>query len=432
MKPILVIVGASYAGTQLAASARERGYDGHIVLLADEPHAPYQRPPLSKGFLTGTHAEDRLPLRSLAFFDEEKIEWRPSARVVRIDRQDRRVEVHGGARVAYDHLALTTGARVRTLDCRGASTHGVHYLRDLRDAKRLALAARTARRAVVIGGGYIGLEAAASLRKNGLEVSVVETEKRLLARVASPWISDFILRVHTGNGVNCALGRKVVAIHELSGHVAAVELDDGAHLPCDLIVVGIGVIPNTELATDCGLDVAGGIAVDAHARTSDPAIVAAGDCASFVSAWAPPGSPACRIESVQNANDMAKVAAASILGLHEPYRALPWFWSVQYDIKLQMAGLNTGWTEYVVRGSPAQNKFSLYYFRDSRLIAVDSVNRPQEHMLARRLLASGALPSRTQAGDESFDLRTLLDANGSAGAFNRPGARAQVEGGSSA
>ena len=406
MKRTLVIVGASYAGVQLAACARELGFDGRIVLLGDEPDAPYQRPPLSKGFLAGSYGEERLPLRSQAFFDEEKIEWMHSTRATFIDRERREVELHDGSRIAYDHLALTTGARVRKLACPGASLDAVHYLRDLRDARRLAETARTARRAVVIGGGYIGLEAAASLRQQGLDVTVVETEARLLARVASPWISDFTLRTHVERGVAFELGRKVVALHDAYG-IVSVELDNGTRLLCDLVVVGIGVIPNTELAVDCGLHVEGGISIDACARTGDPSIVAAGDCASVVPHWALPGARACRIESVQNANDMAKTAAASVVGRSEPYRALPWFWSDQFDLKLQMAGVNAGFTDFAVRGSVDDRKCSLFYFRDNTLIAVDSINRPQDHMLARKLLASGVQVSADEVRDPAFDLKTL-------------------------
>ncbi|WP_321910253.1 NAD(P)/FAD-dependent oxidoreductase [Paraburkholderia sp. J11-2] len=405
MEKTLVIVGASYAGAQLAASAREFGFGGNIVLLGDEPDAPYHRPPLSKGFLTGTYAEDRLPLRSQAFFKDERIEWMPSTRATYIDRARQEIELHNGARIAYDHLALTTGARVRKLDCPGATHEAVHYLRDLRDARHLARAAQTARRAVVIGGGYIGLEAAASLRQQGVSVTVIETESRLLARVASRWLSEYILYAHTDRGVAFEFGRKVVGVRPSNGGVA-VELDDGSRLPADLIVVGIGVIPNTELASDSGLTVAGGIAVDAFARTSDPLIFAAGDCASFVPHWAPEGA-ACRIESVQNANDMAKTAASAIVGRMEPYGALPWFWSDQYNIKLQMAGVNAGFTEFVVRGSVEDHKFSLFYFREKKLIAVDSINRPQDHMLARKLLTCGAQPTLAQVGDPTFDLKSF-------------------------
>jgi 3-phenylpropionate/trans-cinnamate dioxygenase ferredoxin reductase component len=405
MKKTLVIVGASYAGTQLAASAREFGFGGDIVLLGDEPDAPYHRPPLSKGFLTGAHAEDRLPLRSQAFFDEEKIDWLPSTRATYIDRVRGEVELNTGARIAYDHLALTTGARVRKLDCPGATHEAVHYLRDLRDARQLAQSAKGARRVVVIGGGYIGLEAAASLRQQGLDVTVVETESRLLARVASPWLSEYVLSAHTDRGVAFELGRKVVAVQPFTGEVA-VELDDGRRLPADLVVVGIGVIPNTELASESGLMVKGGIVVDAFARTSDPLIVAAGDCASFVPHWEPEGTTR-RIESVQNANDMARTAASTIMGRMQPYHAVPWFWSDQYDVKLQMAGMNTGFTEFVVRGSVEDNKFSLYYFREEQLIAVDSINRPQDHVLARKLLARNALPTMAQVRDQAFDLKSV-------------------------
>jgi 3-phenylpropionate/trans-cinnamate dioxygenase ferredoxin reductase subunit len=413
MKPTLVVVGASYAGTQLAASVRERGFDGRIVLLGDEPDAPYQRPPLSKGFLLADgYEQERLALRSAAFFDEARIELRPSTRALRIDRSNRKIELHDGTCLAYDHLALATGARVRKLDCPGATLSGVHYLRDLGDARHLAVAARTARRVVVVGGGYIGLEVAASLRQRGAQVTVVETQARLLARVAPPFIADFIQRTHLDRGVSFELGRKVVALHGAAGHVAAVELDGGQQLTCDLVVVGIGVVPNIELAADCGLAVSGGISVDAYARTSDPAIVAVGDCASFVSHFSPPGSPPSRIESVQNAIDMAKAAAASIVGEPQPYRALPWFWSDQYDIKLQMAGISADSTDCIVRGSVTDRKFSLYYFRDGLLVAVDSVNRPQDHMLARKLLVQARLPTVHEVRDEAFDPRTLLDAIG--------------------
>ncbi|ACC75985.1 FAD-dependent oxidoreductase [Paraburkholderia phymatum] len=406
MKRTLVIVGASYAGVQLAACARELGFDGRILLLGDEPDAPYQRPPLSKGFLTGSFAEERLPLRSQAFFDEEKIERMLATRASRIDRERREIELHDGSRIAYDQLALTTGARVRKLDCPGATLDAVHYLRDLRDARRLAASARSARRAVVVGGGYIGLEAASSLRQQGLDVTVVETEPRLLARVASPWVSDFMLRAHVERGVAFELGRKVVALHDACG-IVSVELDDGTRVLCDLVVVGIGVIPNTELAANCGLHANGGIIVDACARTSDPLIVAAGDCASFVPHWAPPDTRACRIESVQNANDMARTAASSVLGRSEPYRAVPWFWSDQYDLKLQMAGVNAGFTDFAVRGCADDRKCSLFYFRDKTLIAVDSINRPQDHMLARKLLASGVQVSADEVRNPAFDLKAL-------------------------
>ncbi|NRO97213.1 FAD-dependent oxidoreductase [Paraburkholderia sp. NMBU_R16] len=416
MNSTLVVVGASYAGVQLAASARELGFDGRIVLLGDEPDAPYQRPPLSKGFLMGSFAEQRLPLRSQAFFDEEKIEWMPSMRATQIDRVRREIELHDGSRIAYRHLALTTGARVRKLDCPGATLDAVHYLRDLRDARRLAQAARAAQRAVVIGGGYIGLEAAAALRQQGLDVTVVETQPRLLARVASPSLSAFMLRAHTEQGVAFEFGCKVVALQE-TGEGVSVELDDRQPLVCDLVVVGIGVVPNAELAAECGLSVADGVMVDACARTSDPSIVAAGDCASYVPHWAPPGARPCRIESVQNANDMAKTAAATIVGRPQPYRALPWFWSDQYDLKLQMAGVNMGFTDYAMLGSVEERRFSLFYFRDDTLIAVDSINRPQDHMFARKLLANGARVTPEAVRDPAFDLKTL--ASGDAYASNR-------------
>lgn len=406
MRKTLVVVGASYAGIQLVSSAREFGFDGRIVLIGNEPAPPYHRPPLSKGFLTGSFTEDRLPLRSQAFFTSEQVEWMPSTRATSIDRKSKHVELQDGQRIVYDHLALTTGARVRKLDCRGAAHPAVHYLRDLSDARKLAQSARGSRRVVVVGGGYIGLEAASSLRQLGLEVTVIEMQDRLLARVASPWMSDFLLRAHAAQGVRFCLGRKIVAVRD-TGNGASIELDDGTQHQCELALVGIGVMPNTELATESGLATSDGITVDSFAQTSDPSIVAAGDCAAFVPYWAPTRVPACRVESVQNANDMARTAAASIVGRPQPYRALPWFWSDQYNLKLQTAGVNTGFTNSFVRGCVEEHRFSVFYFRGEKLIAVDSINRPQDHMLARKLLANGATPTPQQVSDPSFDLKAL-------------------------
>jgi 3-phenylpropionate/trans-cinnamate dioxygenase ferredoxin reductase subunit len=399
---------------QIAAAARERGYAGRIVLVGEESAEPYHRPPLSKAFLHGGYDPDRLQLRSPAFFEEAGIELRSGTRAMRIDRARRTVELSDGERLTYGKLALATGARPRQLQCEGASLRGVHYLRSLRDAADLARAMLSARRAVVVGGGYIGLEVAASLIKAGIAVTVVEAADRILARVATPWMSDFVDQVHREQGVCFALGRKVAALRGMHGQVRGVALDDGSVLDCDLVVVGIGVEPNVDLALDCGLSVQGGILVDDMARTSDPDIVAAGDCASFRCAWMPAGAAACRIESVQNANDMARTAAATLTGATEPHVALPWFWSDQYDLKLQMAGLSVGATECVVRGDVAQRRFSVFHFRGGALAAVDSVNRPQDHMLARKLLAARTPVEPAQAADARFDLKSLLAATAEA------------------
>ncbi|AOB30841.1 pyridine nucleotide-disulfide oxidoreductase [Bordetella sp. H567] len=408
MQANLVVIGASYAGVQIAASVREQGHEGRVVMVGDEHAEPYHRPPLSKAFLAGNYDPGRLQLRSPAFFEEARIELRSGVRAVRVDRAAHTVELDDGSRLPYDKLAFATGARPRRLDCDGAGLRGVHYLRSLRDAAELAIEMLSARSAVVVGGGYIGLEVAASLVKAGVAVTVVEAAERVLARVSSPWMSAFVDQVHRDQGVRFALGRKVAAVRGEQGQVRGVELDDGTLLACDLVVAGIGIEPNVELAADCGLAVQGGILVDQMARTSDPDIVAAGDCASFRCVWMPPGTPACRIESVQNANDMARTAAATLVGRTEPHVSLPWFWSDQYDLKLQMAGLSAGATEYAVRGSVEQRKFSVFYFRGEHLAAVDSVNRPQDHMLARKLLAARVPVEPAQARDAGFDLKSLL------------------------
>lgn len=410
MKKSLVIVGASYAGIQLAAAARERGFEGSITLLGEESEAPYQRPFLSKGYLTSEQGQPPLALRSEAFFVEERIDWIPSSKVELIDRSSRTVSLQNGKCIAYDYLALTTGARVRTIECPGATLEGVFYLRSVSDARKLREATGEARRIVIIGGGYIGLEVAASLKKRGLDVTVVETQARVLARVASPLLSDFVYQTHLENGVRFEFGRGVVSLRNHLDSVDAVELSDGTLLECDVVVVGIGVIPNVELARQCGLEVDGGILVDAFARTSDPLIVAAGDCAAFDCHWMAEGSAPCRIESVQNANDMAKVAASTLTGSLEPHKALPWFWSDQYDLKLQIAGLHNGSTDHVLVGSVEDRKFSIYYFRDGSLTAVDSINSPQDHMLARRLLTNGLAPTFQQVQEENFALKTFAAA----------------------
>ncbi|RZO10672.1 pyridine nucleotide-disulfide oxidoreductase [Pseudomonas moorei] len=407
MKNSLVIVGASYAGVQIAASVRERGFDGSITLLGDESEAPYQRPVLSKGYLTHPSIQPAQSLRAQAFFVEERIDWRPNSRAVKIDRDEHVVALEGGERLSYDHLALTTGARVRPLDCPGANLAGVHYLRSMTDARQLREAALGARRAVVIGAGYIGLEVAASLRQTGVEVTVVEPQQRVLARVTSTWMSEFVMQAHMVHGVAFELGSGVTALRGPMGRVEHAMLSDGRSLPCDLVVVGIGVLPNVELAQDCGLVVQGGVVVDDFARTSDHSIVAAGDCAAFGCIWQAPGSSTCRIESVQNANDMAKIAAATLMGETIPHTALPWFWSDQFDLKLQMAGLQSGANHQVIRGSLRDRKFSVYYFRDETLVAVDSVNSPQDHMMARKVLGKRLSPSAQQIASESFDLKVF-------------------------
>lgn len=402
----LVIVGGSYAGLHMAAAARESGYQERIRLIGAETELPYQRPPLSKGFLAGKVLHAALPLKAESFYRDQGIEVMGGARVEAIDRAARRILLNSGEAMAFSGLGLGLGARPRLLPVKGADLDGVLYLRTLNDAEILAARARQPGRAVVIGGGFIGLEAAASLRTLGHEVEVVEMQERLMARVLPPLLSDVMADLHRRRGVHIRLSTGVREIFgNGAGKVAGVVTDAGERIEADLVLAGIGVVPETELAEAAGLACSNGILVDECARTSDAGIVAAGDCARYPSLFAP---DPVRLESVQNASDQGRAAGATLAGKPEPYRALPWFWSDQYECKLQMAGLSQGHDRAAVRGDPASGRFAIFYFRAGRLIAADTVSRPGEHLLARKLLTAGADLTPEQAADESFDLRSVL------------------------
>ena len=414
----LIIVGGSYAGAQIAASARDAGYKGRIRLVSAEAHAPYHRPPLSKAYLLGKAGRESLPIRGAAFYDEEKVELLLSTPIVAADRANRTLTTAGGDTLKWDRLALATGARARSLP---GVPDKVLTLRDLADADRLRDLASGAQRVVVIGGGYIGLEAAASLSQLGKRVSVIEMQDRLLARAATPALAQFVADAHRARGVELLFGARDVGFEHDHGALSGVRASDStgrAHtLPADLAVVGIGVVPNTELAAMLGLAVDNGIKVDEFARCIDaatgkavPEIVAAGDCTCHPSRWNPTQGMGLRLESVQNATDQAKVAGATLAGKEspKPYDAVPWFWSDQYDLKLQMVGLTGVPDVTVTRGDMASNRFSLFHFRGGALVGVDSVNKPADHMLARRLLATSAPVTPEQAADAAFDLRSVL------------------------
>jgi len=400
----LVIVGASYAGVTLAATARELGFDGSIVLLGDEAHMPYQRPPLSKGLLSGKADPGGMWLKSPAFFRELEIGLRTSCRVGEIDRRAGCVVTQDHGRIAYDALALATGARCRELQCEGAQLEGILYLRTLDDAQAMLARMPGAERIVVIGGGFIGLEVAASLAVLGKRVEVIEAATRPMARVVHPVTSAFFQQLHAERGVRIHTGMRLQGIEGRDGRVAGVALSDGRVLECDLVVAGVGVVPNDGLAAACGLDVDNGVVVDAHACSSDAAIVAAGDCARYPNPWA---RGAVRLESVQSANDLARTAAATVCGRPAPYSAVPWFWSDQYDCKLQMAGIADGCNRYVLRGAPQDGAFSVFCFRDEELLAVESVNRMRDHMAARKLLAGRAALKDAWIKDSGFDLSRI-------------------------
>lgn len=401
----MVIVGAGQGGLQVAESLRAEGYDGPITLIGEEPSAPYHRPPLSKAMLAGTMEEAQLAIRGADFFERQRINLLTGMRVVAIDRFGRRVELEDGRRLDYCGLALATGARLRPLPVPGGDLDGVHGLRSLDDARRIRAALDGVRRVVVIGGGYIGLEVAAAARKRGLEVTVLEAADRLLARSATPFLAGFYTALHRSQGVTVELGAAVVELMGEGGRLTGVRTADGHVHRADLAVVGIGILPNTELAEESGLSCDQGILVDGCSRTDDPHIVAVGDCTARRTGDL---GPLLRLESVQNAVEQGKSAAAALLGRERPFTASPWFWSDQYDVKLQIVGLSADHDRMVLRGSPSESRFSIFYFRNGTLIAIDSVNRPADHMVGRKLLDRQAALTPEQVTDEGFALASLV------------------------
>lgn len=399
----LVIIGASYAGVAAALSARDDGYAEPIRIVADERALPYQRPPLSKGFLLGETSEQSLVLRNEAFFRDKGIDLVLGAKATRIDRRDRRVELADGARLGFDKLLLATGSRARRLSVPGAERAGVHTLRSLSDAQALKAELSVASEIIIIGGGFIGLEVASSASKLGKRVTVIEVTSRLLERTVSPTVSHFLLELHRQNGVDIRLAETVSRI-DSDGHGWTVTTGSGAALHGGIVLAGIGGLPNVELADDAGLACDNGILVDAHGATSDPDIFAAGDCTSHHNSFA---GGQTRLESVQHAQDQGKAAGSAIAGNAVPYASVPRFWSDQYAAKLQMVGLSGGLDHHVIRGQPDQGAFSVFMYRQKRLIAVDSVNRPGEQLIARKLIGAGVSPSPAQAADLSFDLKAL-------------------------
>lgn len=399
----MVVAGAGQGGLQVAESLRAEGYTGPITLIGEESQPPYHRPPLSKALLNGEVTDAQLGIRGLDVFERQRITLLTGVRVSSIDRAARVVRLDDGRSLSYDGLALATGARVRPLPVPGADLEGVFGLRTLADAHRIGAALDAAERVVVIGGGFIGLEVAASARKRGRAVTVLEAAERLMARVVAPFVSDVYAGLHRSHGVDVVLGAQVVALEGSGGKVTAVRTADGAVHPADAVVAGIGVIPNDDLAVAAGLACERGIVVDDCARTHDPRIVAVGDCTVRVA----DGSAPRRLESVQNAVEQGKAAAAALLGRERPFTAAPWFWSDQYDVKLQMVGLSAGHDRTVVRGSPADRRFSVFYFRGGALIAIDSVNRPSDHMAGRKLLDKRVPVTPEQVADEAVQLAAL-------------------------
>ncbi|WP_030985067.1 NAD(P)/FAD-dependent oxidoreductase [Streptomyces sp. NRRL WC-3744] len=413
-----LIVGASQAGLQLADSLRRLGDTEPITLVGEENHPPYQRPPLSKEFLRGETDAESLAFRAPSYYADAGIALISGERVTGVSLSASGRPGNGVATTAsghslrFDRLALTVGAGPRRLTVPGADLEGVCYLRDRDDASDLRARLGSASRVVVVGGGFIGLEAAAVARALGKDVTVVEAAERLIARAVAPVVSGFYLHAHRRRGTRILLSTGVTGFDGMGGQVSAVRLTDGSTLPADLVLVGIGVVPRTELADQLGLECDGGIVVDACARTSHPHVAAAGDCT--VQPHPLTGLGRVRLESVQNAVAQATAAAATLLGRSEPTRTVPWFWSFQGDLKLQIAGLSTGYDAYVLRGDPADERFSVLYYREGELLAVDAVNSPADYMAVRRALGQGATVPPDRAGDQETPLKALVVARSDA------------------
>src|ERR1700724_2547893 len=396
----VLIVGAGHAGFQVAASLRQHGFAERVCLINDEAHLPYQRPALSKAYLKGEGRPDSLMFRPDKFYRDQNIEL-IADRAAFIDRAARKLLLASGAFLDYGHLVLATGARNRLLDIPNANLADVKYLRILDESEVLRQRIATARHVVVIGAGFIGLEFAATARIKGLEVDVVELGPRVMARAVTAEISDYFQDRHTAAGIRIHLGVQATGIESDGTKVTGVSLSDGRHVPSDLVVVGVGVLPNVELAAEAGLPVASGIIVDEHLLTSDPDISAIGDCALFES---PRFGAPLRLESVQNATDQARCVAARLTGDDKPYDGQPWFWSDQGDDKLQIAGLTTGYDRVVMRGDPAARGFSAFCYRGDKLLAIESVNRAGDHMFGRRFLPMARQLHPEHAAHPAVDL----------------------------
>ena len=398
----IVVVGAGQAGSSLVSKLRNSGFEGKVTLVGAEPHPPYQRPPLSKKYLLGDILLDRLYLRPETFYREQNITLRLGLPITKIDPNGRSILLDNEV-VSYDHLALTTGSVPRSLPTAiGGALDGVHVVRDLRDVDAIAPRFVAKARVLVVGGGYIGLEAAAVAATKGLEVTLVEMSDRILQRVAAPQTSDFFRNLHQSHGVDI---REGVGLERIFGDrtVTGAALTDGSVLDLDFIIAGVGVTPATDLAEQAGLEIDNGIKTNALGQSSDPHIWAAGDCASL-----PYRGGRIRLESIQNAIDQAETVAENMLGANRPYQPMPWFWSDQYDVKLQIAGLNNGYDHVVTRPGEKGGAVSFWYYNKASLLAVDAANDPRAYMIGKRLIEAGKSPAIDVIEDPKSDLKALL------------------------
>jgi 3-phenylpropionate/trans-cinnamate dioxygenase ferredoxin reductase subunit len=403
MTDTIVIAGAGHAAGQVVATLKQQMFAGRIVLIGDEPQLPYQRPPLSKKFLAGELAAERLHFKPASFYEDPRIDVHLSTRIVRIDRTAHAVQTADGKDIAYDKLVLATGSRVRKLASPGSDLPGVYYLRSIADVDAMRSDITSRKRLVVVGAGYIGLEVAAVCRQLGLDVTVVEMEDRVMSRAVSPHVSDFYQLEHTNHGVRLLLGTSLAAFNG-KRRVKGVITDRDQKISADFVVVGIGIVPNTDLAEAANLEVNDGIVVDGQCRTTDPDIYAIGDCTSHPN---PIYGRRLRLESVHNALEQAKTAANNICGIETHYAQVPWFWSDQYDLKLQIAGLSLGYDQVVLRGDPASRSFACVYMKNGVLIAVDAINSPRDFMQSKELIANRAVIDPQQLADADVALRDL-------------------------
>jgi len=401
----VLIVGAGHGGAQAAIALRQGKFTGSIAILGDEPELPYERPPLSKEYLAGDKSFDRILIRQPAFWEERQVTMLPGRRVVAVDPAAHRVTTADGAEIGYGKLIWAAGGHARRLSCQGHDLIGVHTVRTRADADRMIAELPDVTNAVVIGGGFIGLEAAAVLAKFGKQVVLLEALDRVMARVAGPELSNFYQEEHRAHGVDVRLGVAVTAI-EGEGKVTGVRLADGSVVPADLVVVGIGIVPAVEPLIAAGAEGGNGVRIDAQCRTSLPDIFAVGDCALHANRFA--DGAAVRLESVQNATDQASVAAKTILGEDVAYDATPWFWSNQYDLKLQTIGLSIGYDQAVVRGDPATRSFSVVHLKQGKVIALDCVNTTKDYVQGRKLVETGAVIDPARLADAAVPLKEMI------------------------
>jgi len=404
MQDTIVVVGGGHAGAQVVDSLRREHFAARLVLVGEEPLLPYQRPPLSKKFLAGEFDEERLPIRPASFYESIHCELILGNPVTAIDIAAHELRLADGGWLAYGRLVLATGGRARLLPVPGANLPGVHMLRTLADVHAIRAQLTPGMRVAIVGAGYIGLECAATFRKLGLEVTVIEMMDRVMSRVVAPEMSRFYANEHTTHGVTILTGRRVSAFSGES-RVTAVECPDGTRIPAELVIVGIGLVPNMELASVAGIHCDDGISVDEHCRTSEPDVYAIGDCCSHPS---PRYGRRIRLESVDNAFEQARTAAANICGRALVHDKTPWFWSDQYELKLQIVGLCQGYDAVVLRGDPASRSFSCCYLRGGELIALDAVNRGKDFMAARKLIAERAKPDPARLADPDLVLKDTL------------------------